>query len=508
MIQPSRTTELINNISAMAITPKYCFPFFFAFYTLLGMCISYPGFLEHGNVVFMTDGVYVVPEIFDPEFSAHEFTLWHSSRHPIFVLLLQPVAHLINGIVGDQLLSMMFMVAFCGAASTCILGVILRELRISSVVALLFIAFYGFSFSSMIFFSLIESFAFNGLAVISTWCYALIIAKRTGELRATEIVIAVFLGTVTMGLTVTNLVSFTVSIAFLCFARKGLSHKIRAFALIVASSILMVVILAEIEVLAWPQYNRFYEPMIAYFFGGTDWETMHFVDSSFSLDKVPVWIKELILHPMISPEVQPVTEVGGTPTYAAFGKYGSLQTICSILFYALSVFSVIFSLTQLVKSKQWTISNIYFACLIGIVILNLCFHFFFNPQEGFIYAQNYLALMFATFAFAVDTIKRKQLWRALIIVLACILACAIVSNLCEFSKVTEIVWMDVGHKATWKRIASMTVAAGIISWLALRCWRYARTSISSNTETLTAWSIGAYLALILLYAAFLLFTNA
>lgn len=412
---------------------------YFAFYICLGMIITYPGEAPY-NLILDADNQRVFSDL-----TKIDHDHYRISVHPLLLFLIQPVMLLTAGITHNSLLAVVLVQSACGATSVALLMSIFNRLNISFVLSVCLCLIFGFSFSTMLFSSVPETFIFAGTSLIGFCYFIMILLDRSGDLNKREFIGVIFFGTFCFGITITNYLFFIIGISILSKYRKGIKRRFCTFALCLITTIGIALLLCVIQSAAWPQCPTFWDSIIKASTGEEKYEELNYI-SAIGVIKNPVgWITQFALLPIISSHPELLIMDDGF-YFIAFSSYGPLRLSIVVLFYMLVLFSIVIGIRaylqgntniKYAKSLRNNTANLILLLVSLGWISQFVLHLFYGSQGSFLYSQHNLFMLFIIFAISANSL-RGRIYQACTIVLCAFVPLEAILNCVSFRETAQL----------------------------------------------------------------------
>ena len=213
---------------------KYLFIFSLFITLLIGVSLLYNfDFKNNYNLLFDSDTKRIIGDA-----SSYYFSHYRSIVHPLFILIVQPLCIILNGLTQDRILSLIILSSFATSTTVILIYKILSKIKYSPKENVLISLIYLFSFGNVIFTAGVETYNFAVLFIVLLWYYYIKINNNNKYNNYTYILL-ILLGISTAAITVTNFILFFIILGLL-FLNKNLSIK----KIIVISIITIVSILS------------------------------------------------------------------------------------------------------------------------------------------------------------------------------------------------------------------------------------------------------------------------
>lgn len=431
---------------------------FFCVYTFLGMCISYATTFET-NLFFGADNYRAFLDI-----AVIEDNHYRIQVHPLFLILVQPITLILNGIVNDAKMSVILLESFAGACSVVFLHKILQELNVEEKLKRVFAAIYGCSFSLLIYSSVPETFILTGLSLISFWYFILKAVKEKRYDKYVKILL-VFFGIVSFGMTLTNYVAFVLGYALLlliCFEKLG--DQIKEFFRLNIIIGILVLILCFLQKFIWGHCPIFVKSIIKGLLGQGYEETMY-MNFSVSLEKTAVWFKEIFTNSFISQNVS--WKGTGVDAYIGFESYGILQILVVTVLVGILFLSVASFVKTLLK-KGWDDIKKYEFVLMLAFVENCLLHYIYGSREAFMYTPHFLYLLLILGAVGLNEIRAEKLKTGASYILWIVVCFEFVNNMLIGIKTSEMALENVKKAIPWTYAVAGTALVGVLCYIGIR----------------------------------------
>jgi hypothetical protein len=298
-------------------------------YFHVGRSLLHVGAFRHYNNLFNAD----VPRIID-DMTLVEGNHYRVKVHPLFVLLALPPGLLLRSMLGSAELASVLLVSACGGLCIAVTGRLFERLGLRRGESMWLAVSYGLSASSLVLFSIPESYVFSALS------FALALL---GALGAPRLARQVGVGMFSFGILVTNLVH--VALAPL-LARKSMRRGALARAGVVAGFVVVfAALLARLQEVIFPTASAFFRR-------GATAEESHYMVALGSLGDLLArwkilfahlgWYNVVAPHPnVIRPPGEPIDWITFLPSpgHALAAGFGPAGAVASALWLPLLAWS-------------------------------------------------------------------------------------------------------------------------------------------------------------------------
>lgn len=431
---------------------------FFILYIFLGFCLSYIVNFR-SNLFFGADNNRVFLDLTNIPYNHYRIKV-----HPLFLLLVQPIELIINGVINNSGLSVMIMESFAGAASVTIFRNILAELEVEKKIAQIVTLLYGFSFSLMIFSSIPETFIFAGVGLITYWYFVLKVSKETTQYTKQIKILFVVFGIISFGITLTNYLSYLIGLIYIiAISDLKIKEAIKKFFTINIINGVLILILCVIQKMIWSQCPIFLESILKGILGRETYEETYYMNWSVNLDKTIVWFKETMLHSIVSPSVyQTVRDNGSMPV--EFSGYSFILKIFVILYIIIALIAIYRFIIGVL-----TESNIkkkgYMLAITVAVLINLGLHYIYGSYQAFMYTPHYIFLFLIIMALGINYFKKNCLKKIICILLMLFISVEVINNIYEAVISAQLALSGVDKSISWTCSIIGTLICGILCYL-------------------------------------------
>lgn len=455
---------------------------FFTIYVLLGLCISYSAKFND-NVFFDADNYRAFLDL--TEIQYHHYRV---KVHPLFLIFTESVVLIINGFINNNALSVIILESFAGACSVVFLYNILEELGINKKLKRITALLYGFSFSTMIFSSIPETYIFAGLGLICYWYFVLRVSKETYPYDKNIDLLFILFGIICFGITLTNYISYMIGLIYiLMMNNKNIKIFLKKFIKINIINAASIIVLCIIQKLIWAQCPIFLESILAGLLG-FGYEETRYMTWNINLDKTIIWFKGIFAHSIISSNVCIENN-----TWVIFDEYGILAKYILIIFLILLAIACVLY----IKDTFIQVDNRKKGYKLAIIITlsaNLFLHYIYGAGATFLYTQHFIYLIFIILAVGVNSIKSEKIKSMLNKVLVIFLFFEIINNMYEGIVTAKLglssVLASVKTDFSWINTIIGTAICGFICYGI--CYLIERYQVNTGKNVLTIGSENEY----------------
>lgn len=399
--------------------------------------------------------------------------------HPLFLILVQPLALVLQGVTGSATLSMVILQSGAAAGMVACFYAILRRFEVQVPIRVMFSIIFAMSFSNIVFAAVPETFIFAGLGLIGFWCYLTRIVDRCSDLSRVEVICLVFFGVISFGITITNFVAYLIGMVYLYAARRRYLRLKSIFSTI-AMVVLGIVLLVLWQTFVWPGVAPFWDSFLSAASGQEAYEETRYMNFSFSASKTVVWAKQGFLYPLISPEMAFVEGKG-----IRFGSFGLVQCIGLMALAALAVLALILFFRH---QKEHRLKRITVIFLCIAYACNLALHYMYGYGEVFIYSPHFLFLPLVALALCLSFMKNgtasctQRGWAAVMALAALLLITQAVSNTAAAAAVAEMTAQYSGVMPSLKKTPYLVLLTFFTVLLVVAAYRKVLSGLSEAVK--------------------------
>lgn len=327
--------------------------------------------------------------------------------HPLFVLLFQPIVHIFNIFIKNNILSSLLLQSVVGAFSIGFFYLILEKLKIETKLKYIFALIYGLSFSQIVFNATFETYVFAQLFLIILFYYAL--CRDNKKITNWDIVFLISIGVVNLGITLTNYFIYILVIIYLLIFNRTekKSKKIIMFFILIFSSASIAITLSEIQAVFFESSSLFFKDNLYNFLYGNSEELMYI--ESFSINSIINQIKTVFFNGFFSPKIYLVEDIHNLKL--SFGYIYLTQKILGISFWLLT-FTIFILFLKNNRKKHF--EHKYLILLIISFIFNFILHTFYGNSESFIYTLHYQFLLVLIISYLYQYIYQHNIMKKFI----------------------------------------------------------------------------------------------
>ncbi len=193
---------------------KYLFIVSMIITSLLGLILTYNfEFNNNLNLLFDSDTARVIGDA-----SSYFYKHYRSIVHPLYILIIQPLCFILNGITMNRMISLVFISSLSTSITVLYIYKILNTIKNNPKQNLIIALIYLFSFGNIIFTSGIEVYNIAVMFIVLLWYYYII--KRNKSFDKYSYIILILLGISTAAITITNFIIFFIILGLLFITKK------------------------------------------------------------------------------------------------------------------------------------------------------------------------------------------------------------------------------------------------------------------------------------------------
>ena len=193
---------------------KYLFVISMVIMTFMGLVLFYNfDFKNNLNLLFDSDTARVIGDA-----SSYFYNHYRSTVHPLYVLIVQPICYLLNGLTMDRMISLIIITSLATSTTVVFIYKILNTIKYNPKQNVIISLIYLFSFGNMVFTSGIEVYNIAVLFIVFLWYYYIV--KRNKTFDKYSYILLILLGIGTAAITITNFVIYFIILGLLFITKK------------------------------------------------------------------------------------------------------------------------------------------------------------------------------------------------------------------------------------------------------------------------------------------------
>lgn len=468
----------------------------FVLYVFLGMCISYRVAFDT-NMFFGADNARAFGDLTDIGYNHYRVKV-----HPLFCLLAQSVTLLLDGVVNRPTMSVILLEALCGALGVCFFDAILGRKKVGRWFRNLFTLIYAFSFSTLIFSTVPETFIFAGLGLMAYWYFLTAAAEGKGPLSRRETFLLVFFGVVCFGVTLTNYVFYLVGLIYLLALRYDWRKGARAFVKLNVWNGAAIVVLCLYQRFVWSNCPVFWKSMLLGLTGRDTYEELQYMNWDFSLNKTGIWLKQTLLYPLMSADMT-LRSPGEAYHPILFAEYPRAVGLLTALF-ALAL-ALCLAVWLVKRAKGFDLrEDGYMLGLLASCVGNLMLHYIYGFNEAFMYSPHYLFYFLLAGALALDRLRSRRAREIAVSGLAVFFTVEALNNLARFLQTARIALGTESLTFPTAYAIKGTIMCGVLLLAAILCWERLRPEERRSPGEGPEACYGRFAAVIKIYGLLIL----
>lgn len=387
----------------------------FLYLVILGILLTYNyNFYDNFNLLFGSDSSRVISDL--TSIGANHY---RAGVHPLFIILIQPIAFFLNGVFINKALSIVVLSAFISSITVVFLYKSIKLINKNEFISFLLALIYLFSFSNLIFTAGIETYNFSALGLVLLWYYYL--KKRKDTYNKESYIILIFLGVLAGAFTITNFIIYII-ILFLLVLEKRI--KIKKAIIILLLTITSIVTLNFAQRLIWHSTPLLVEKK-------STSEEKAYINKQIKLKNISNILKADYIDSLISSNIDLNINYGDSYYGENFEfKHGKNNMLILLLIIAFYLELIYFTIK---KSKNKILN-------IGIIIalaFNSGMHLFYGNEAPFLYSLHFLYLIILLFGINYNKENNRKKEKFISLFLLLFLIIQIIVNNISFIKIIK-----------------------------------------------------------------------
>lgn len=367
---------------------------FFIVYFILGLIFTY--YLEiykYWDVMFDVDTPRVVGDL-------SSFTSYHyrASVHPLFIFIFQPIVLFLKLIFKDKAISILLLQSTLAASSSLIMYTILKKMGIKEKLSILLTILFGVSLPQTIYTSNIETYIYAQFFLMLLWMF--VEYKIDKKLNYFDYIILILLGIGSISITLTNFIQYIFAIIFLICLNEKQNYRITTGILLIITSLVFTIFLAEIQNAIWPTAPNFFLKGLNDLASGTS-EELSYIDTSIDVNKILNVINSNFSYSFnLSKYV-----ITDNSIYLTFKQSIINDVISLILFFSFIISIIVF----IIKSKFNIKKHKIFYAILCSYLFNFILHIFYGNKTAFLYICHYNFTIILIIAYILNYYKKNDI---------------------------------------------------------------------------------------------------
>lgn len=501
----------VERICESACSPIIVFALFWAIYAGLSMFFWYPEPYLYNDALFGGDLGRVSGDIYviDGEHA-------RVSTHPLFIILIQPIFHLFNGLVNDMYLSIFLFQSGTGALLVAVVSMILEEVHLRPALRIATILMFGLSGSQLIWSTAPETFMYGGLVIGLMWLFLIKMSGLNRPLSVSEVMILISFGVLLCGLTITNIIVFVLGLTYFFLRQKKQKLRVAVFLLICAAVMAVLVLLSLVQHFVWPLTPVFWSALSGSVSGQSGDLVLGFLSLDIDIARMPMWLNQTILFPWIMPDAT-LYEAANQPVgneMIVFGDYDSPLGLVSGLLAALSMALILLKAISAIRRLGRKASNeivkfdAAYLFMLSTWLIEVVFHYFFDSTEAFLFSAHFFFLFVVLTAMAFQDVE-KRLPASVKWISCCILISILIVECAQNANV--VCWItsalhsltdsSVSVARSFATLALVGILAGLVG--CLMRWLGKRLDLDKDVVAATSTLMGVYALIVFFSSAFI-----
>lgn len=361
---------------------------FFLLYFILGIFISY--YFNTANfwsVSFDMDCPRVLGDLSIPGYNHYRISV-----HPLLVILFQPLVLLLNMIMSNSIISIIFIQSIIATLNMYLIYKIMLKITNDKNRSTALSALFGLSSGQILFSTQIETYIYAQIFLLLMWYFFLV--KYDKEYKTLDYGILIVLGVLSLSITITNFVQFLIALFFLFTLRDHNKNKIRETICILFSVLVLSVFLATIQNIIWPSAPNFFVKGINDLLGSSSEEKLY-INTSISKENFInlsniMFSNSFYINKIIYPDGAYFVFDNNTITT-------SFSIIMSISVIALNAFYIF-------KRKRKIFFDKFYLAISFSLLFNLCLHLIYGNSIAFLYICHFNFLLLINVVYVAEKI--------------------------------------------------------------------------------------------------------
>lgn len=376
----------------------------FLVYFIFGIIISYYlNTANYWNVAFDMDCPRVLGDL-----AIKDYNHYRTTVHPLLIIIFQPLIFLLNFVMSDSIISIIFLQSILATISSFLIYKIVKKISNNSLKSSIITILFALSSGQIMFTAQVETYIYAQFFLLLMWYFFMKKMDKKYELK--DYIFVTILGILSLSVTITNFVQFLIGLFFLFTLNKKNNKRILKSILILISVLSLSVLLATIQNIIWPSAPNFFVKGINDFITSSSEENLYIstviTKNNFINIMNNCFSNSLYLTKIFFPE-------GG---YLLFDN----TNITNIFSLCATILAIILNINYLIKRKKEIVNDKFYIAVTLSLLFNLCLHLIYGNSISFLYLCHYNFLLLINLVYVSENsfnIKEKYLIFLLVIML-------------------------------------------------------------------------------------------
>ena len=397
---------------------KYLFIISMLITTFLGLVLFYNfEFKNNLNLLFDSDSSRVIGDA-----SSYFYNHYRSSVHPLFVLIIQPLCFLLNGLTLDRMISLVLLSSLTTSTTVVFIYKILNTIKNNPKQNIIISLVYLFSFGNIVFTSGIEVYNFAVLFIVLLWYYYII--KRDKSFDKYSYILLILLGISTAAITITNFIIYFIILGLLLITKK---INIKKTIIISIITIIGLISLNTFQHFIWKTTPLMWQKELT---KEKEYVTIHKID----INNVKNVLKNDYYNSLISSNIK-VKVIknnfyNGDNYVLLFNKTNYINIILITIFYLLLIILIVRNI------KKDLFLNLG---LLATLLFNTALHIIYGNNSTYLYSLHFIYIFILLFGINLSHEKNNKLKKEIKVFLPIFLIAEVIINSYYFTKLIKIV---------------------------------------------------------------------
>lgn len=397
---------------------KYLFIVSMIITSLLGLILTYNfEFNNNLNLLFDSDTARVIGDA-----SSYFYKHYRSIVHPLYILIIQPLCFILNGITMNRMISLVFISSLSTSITVLYIYKILNTIKNNPKQNLIISLIYLFSFGNIIFTSGIEVYNIAVMFIVLLWYYYII--KRNKSFDKYSYIILILLGISTAAITITNFIIFFIILGLLFITKK---IDIKKTIIISIVTVLGLLSLNIIQHFIWRSAPLFWQKEIKS-------ETDYVSYKSIGIKNLNNVVKNNYYNSLISNNV----EVKVSKKFFYMGDnyvltFNNTNYLSIFIISILYIFTIILIIRNIKKDLFLNLG------LLATLLFNTVLHILYGNNSTYLYSLHFIYLIILLLGINLSYEKNIKLKKIINIFLVIFLLFEICINTYYFQKIIKMI---------------------------------------------------------------------
>lgn len=397
---------------------KYLFITSIVITSFLGLVLTYNyEFNNNLNLLFDSDTARVIGDA-----SSYFYKHYRSIVHPLYVLIIQPLCLILNGLTMNRMISLVIISSLSTSTTVLFIYKILKIIKDNPKQNIIISLIYLFSFGNIVFTSGIEVYNIAVLFIVLLWYYFII--KRDKQFDKYSYIVLILLGISTAAITITNFIIFFIVLGLLFITKKINLKKSIIISLI---TVIGLISLNTFQHFIWRSAPMFWQKEITS-------EATYVSNNSIGIKNITNVVKNNYYNSLISNDLK----IKVSKRYFYMGD-NYILTFNNTNYLSVFLVSILYILLIVLLIRNIRKDLYLNLGLLAVLLFNTALHIVYGNNSTYLYSLHFIYLIILLLGINLSHEENNKLKKCTIIYLLIFLCFQIFINSYYFVKVIKMI---------------------------------------------------------------------